>query len=527
MACLAARNDGRSFLTMLKLDGALYCSDALVLLERVPSDSGTLVYLDPPWGPYRVNLGILREKSDADIANLAYDLEYLSKVIQQSWRILSEHGNLLFHAEPQFSGLIRPLLDDTFGMMNFRAEIIWPRSDSKGSMTAGRQHDTIFWYGKTNRNIQNETYLTDKRVLAGRIMKDARGEYVLNDTTTPLFRSSLHFEWRGFRPAPGRTWRYSKERMDELFNEGRIQLPSKGVMPRYKRYLDESPGIPVGSVWDDIHPLIRGKRGCPALPGEKPLALLDRIVTMASRPKDLVIDPFCGSGVALEAADTGGRRWLGCDLSRDAINVCERRLGELRGDDLHHVNQDELISTSQIVSNTYRYHFTGFPGLLRGQSARFIYNRRVPIEENRGIEFKEVSSQRPADTIKNTADEYVVAYLNSGGNGRILWGVRDIDGVVVGVKLPPAQRDDIRRIVSEKLARIQPALPPTAFQLELHPVLNGPDPDLHVVEIRLPQAASTLLYFTEGNQTFVKTEGGKKELKGLQLQAEILKRLNR
>src|SRR5687767_9680133 len=99
--------------------------------------------------------------------------------------------------------------------------------------------------------------------------------------------------------------------------------------------------------------------------------------------------------------------------------------------------------------------------------ARFVLNEPISEEETRHCEFKEIKGRNPVDTIKNSADEYVVAFLNSEG-GRIYWGIRDSDRVVVGVKLSSSQRDEIRRVVGEKLAQIQPPISPTAYRITFH-----------------------------------------------------------
>src|SRR6185369_4695481 len=116
-----------------------------------------------------------------------------------------------------------------------------------------------------------------------------------------------------------------------------------------------------------------------------------------------------------------------------------------------------------------------------------IFGMLLEIEETREYEFKEVTSNRPLDTIANTADEYAVAFLNSEG-GRIFWGVRDTDRVVVGVKLAFDERDRLRRTVTNKLGAIRPAIDPTAYRLELHSV-EHPDgvSDLVVVELVVPR----------------------------------------
>ncbi|MCW5851827.1 MAG: ATP-binding protein [Anaerolineae bacterium] len=163
---------------------------------------------------------------------------------------------------------------------------------------------------------------------------------------------------------------------------------------------------------------------------------------------------------------------------------------------------------------------------LRSDDMRFMLSEPVYIEESRLYEFKEIKGGNPVDAIKNTADEYVVAFLNSGG-GHIYWGIRDADRVVIGVHLTSKERDVLRRVVTEKLTQIQPAVAPTAYKIEFHEVYQDKGvvvPDLWVVEIIVPYASTTDLYFTGGNQAFVKTDAGKKKLSGPELQDEIRRR---
>lgn len=159
------------------------------------------------------------------------------------------------------------------------------------------------------------------------------------------------------------------------------------------------------------------------------------------------------------------------------------------------------------------------------------FKKGLPIllEENCYYEFKEVKGKNPKDAIKNTADEYAVAFLNSEG-GSIYWGVRNTDRIVTGVSLEYEERDEVRRVVNEKLDQIQPAIAPTLFKIPFHPVLdtNSSEPinNLYVVELAVPKANTKDLYFTGGNEAFVKTDGGKKKLTGPQLTAEVVKRMS-
>jgi DNA methylase/Restriction endonuclease len=121
-------------------------------------------------------------------------------------------------------------------------------------------------------------------------------------------------------------WRYSKEKMDELIRQGRIIQTRPGAVPQYKRYLDEMPGMPVQSLWDDLPVLNNRSKEVLGYPTQMPLALLDRIIRASSNPGDLVLDPFAGCGTAIEAAQALGRKWIGIDITVLAIDVAERRL---------------------------------------------------------------------------------------------------------------------------------------------------------------------------------------------------------
>lgn len=159
---------------------------------------------------------------------------------------------------------------------------------------------------------------------------------------------------------------------------------------------------------------------------------------------------------------------------------------------------------------------------------RYILDRPVAVEETRYHEFKEIKGLNPVRAIRKIVDEYVVAFLNREG-GRIYWGIRDEDRVVVGVHLNFRQRDEIRRAITDQICRIQPALAPSAYQVNFHDVYQDGQaaPDLFVIEVVVPRSQNNLLYFTGANEVFVKTDAGKKRLSGLELQDEIVRRLER
>jgi site-specific DNA-methyltransferase (adenine-specific) len=123
-----------------------------------------------------------------------------------------------------------------------------------------------------------------------------------------------------------RHWRYSKANMERLISEGRIVQPRPGAVPRYKRYLDEMPDVPLGDDWDDIRPLNSQAQERLGYPTQKPLALLERIISASSNEGDVVLDPFCGCGTAVHAAQKLGRQWIGIDVTHLAISLIEKRL---------------------------------------------------------------------------------------------------------------------------------------------------------------------------------------------------------
>jgi hypothetical protein len=134
------------------------------------------------------------------------------------------------------------------------------------------------------------------------------------------------YEYKGYKP-PKNGWAISREKMEQWDKEGRLYFPQdKNGRIRRKRFLDELKGKPVQSLWDDIEPI--GAQAAERLgyPTQKPLALLERIINASSNPGDLVLDPFCGCGTAVHAAQKLGRDWVGIDITHLAISLIEKRL---------------------------------------------------------------------------------------------------------------------------------------------------------------------------------------------------------
>jgi len=248
-------------------------------------------------------------------------------------RVLKPTGSLYLHCDPTASHYLKILLDAIFGPQNFTNEIIWKRSDAKGDSGQGAKHlgrmtDTILFYSKSDKSFYNQLYtpLSENYIkdFYRHIEEETGRRYKLDNMLGPggAANGNPYYEVMGV----SRYWRYSKERMATLIEQGRVIQTNPGTVPMYKRYLDESKGVPLGNIWTDID-LIRGhskeKLGYPT---QKPLALLERIIQISSNPGDIMLDPFCGCGTAIAAAQKLGRKWIGIDITHLSIALQKYRL---------------------------------------------------------------------------------------------------------------------------------------------------------------------------------------------------------
>jgi len=135
-------------------------------------------------------------------------------------------------------------------------------------------------------------------------------------------RPNLTYEFVGVT----RVWRWTKDRMQKAYEDGLIHQSKPGSVPRYKRYLDEMSGQPITDDWHDIEHLHGSNNEFLGYPTQKPLALLERIIQASSNEGDIVLDPFCGCGTAVHAAENLNRKWIGIDITHLAISLIEKRL---------------------------------------------------------------------------------------------------------------------------------------------------------------------------------------------------------
>jgi len=247
-------------------------------------------------------------------------------------RVLKPTGSLYLHCDPTAGHYLKLLLDGIFGKTNFRNEVIWKRSHAhndgrQGSRHFGRITDTIFFYTKSDGYVWNRLFKSyDQKYIDRdyrRIDEDGR-RYRISDLRGPggAEKGNPYYEVMGV----SRHWAYSRERMAEFVRQGRVIQTRPGAVPQLKNYLDQMPGMLVQNLWDDIPVLNNRSKEVLGYPTQKPVALLEQIVRASSNEGELVLDPFCGCGTTIHAAQKLGRAWIGIDVTHLAISLIERRL---------------------------------------------------------------------------------------------------------------------------------------------------------------------------------------------------------
>lgn len=379
--------------------GALFYGDNLDVLRRhVDDESVDLVYLDPPfnsnatynvlfaeqdgsrsasqvkafgdtWSWDRAAVEAFEEAVEAgdDISRameafrtvlgdsnmLAY-LAMMAPRLGELRRVLKKSGSLYLHCDPTASHYLKLLLDSVFGPRFFRSEIVWKRSSAHSDTKQGRQihghiHDVILFYTASSKWTWNPVYTPYSKDYVDAFYKhidETTGRrYRLGDLTAAKPGGDVSYEWHGRRPYKGRYWAYSRAKLDQMLEEGRIYFPKKpdGV-PSYKRYLDEMPGVPLQDLWADLKPISPGGQERLGYPTQKPEALLERIIESSSNEGDVVLDPFCGCGTAIAVAEKLRRRWVGIDVTYLATHLIKSRLLDGFGDSISYSVMGEPTS---------------------------------------------------------------------------------------------------------------------------------------------------------------------------------------
>ena len=261
-------------------------------------------------------------------------------------RALKPTGSLYLHCDPTASRYLGILLDGIFGASNFQNEIVWKRTSARSdSHRWNHIHDTILFYSKSKDFTWRPQFTPYDEAYTTKFyqhIEPATGRRYASDNLTAAGtrEGSSGQPWHGINvKQKGIHWKYTIEGLEDLDKQGRIIWPEKpGGVPRYKRYRDEMPGLALQSIITDIPPLSAKSAEKLGYPTQKPQALLERIISASSNEGDLVLDPFCGCGTAVHAAQKLNRHWIGIDITYLAINLIKHRLEDAFGED---VNYDE------------------------------------------------------------------------------------------------------------------------------------------------------------------------------------------
>ena len=317
---------------------------------------------------WRLWMNALRGTNERLLAYLTYMVERLL----QMKPILKPTGSIYLHCDPTASHYIKVMMDAIFGHEKFRNEIVWKRTTTHSdSKTWSRVSDTILFYSKGQRIIWNTPHASHSDEYVASKYKNDDGDgrlYTLDNMTSPNPRPNMMYEWKGF-PSPAKGWRYSKETMAQLDEEGRIWYPTfkhgthdTSRRPRFKRYLDEMKGGVMGNIWSDIPPINSQARERLGYATQKPLALLERIIKASTNEGDTVLDPFCGCATTLEAAHKLNRKWIGIDIAIHAVKRVsairlQDRLGLREGVDFTIEGVPLTLEGAKDLWTRDKYHF--------------------------------------------------------------------------------------------------------------------------------------------------------------------------
>lgn len=334
--------------------------DCLDVMKQISDDSIHLVYLDPPFFTQKVHSLRTRDRqqefSFTDIwASYADYVDFLRARLIEMYRVLSWKGSLFFHCDKNSSHIARVLLDEIFGENMFRSEIIWYyRRWSNASASLLPAHQTIFYYTKSS-----------------------------NYTFNPIYEN--------YSPSTNVDQILQRRKRDEYGKSVYERNASGDIIPNGGKR-----GVPLSDVWDIpyLNPKAKERVGYPT---QKPILLLERIITLASREGDLILDPFCGSGTTIVAANLLKRLAIGIDISCEAVGIAKDRLSNpIKSEsNLLQTGRNSYINTDEEVLS-----------LLDGISF-------VPVQRNKGIDaiLKEdihghpilVRIQRPGESLLDAA----------------------------------------------------------------------------------------------------------------------------
>jgi len=366
-------------------------------------------------------------------------------------RVMKSTASIYLHCDPTASHYLKMLMDAVFGPRNFQNEIVWKRTSAhSGSKRWGPVHDVILFYSKSPTFVWNTVFqeYSDEYIEGFYRYNDEKGRFRVGDLTGAGIRAGESGRsWRGINPTDiGRHWAVPnkvlletlgkedisctvQQKLDALDKLNLIYWPPKGKMPGFKRYLDVKAGVPIVDVITDINPI--GAQAAERLgyPTQKPHSLLERIINANSNPGDVVLDPFCGCGTTIAAAQSLGRTWIGIDITHLAITLIKARLKDSFGESTPYkvVGEPTSPPDAEALAATDPYQFQWWALGLVG--AR-------PVEQKKGAD-KGIDGRIIFQGDEPGSFENVILSVKAGKTGpshvRDLIGVLDREKAVIGV----------------------------------------------------------------------------------------------
>jgi adenine-specific DNA-methyltransferase len=328
-----------------------------------------LVYIDPPFDSgadyvRKVNLRGIKKSPfiESESYTLGEQIQYTDIWANDNYlqfvydrllllkELLSDNGCLYIHCDSRKNYHIRCVLEEVFGNERFRSEIIWKRTSAHSDASFyGQVHDTILFISKGNEPIWNSPKVDYEDWYIERYYryKDQNGRRFKSGDLSAygLSGGGYEYSWKGINGS----WRCPEKTMKTLDENGKIFYTENGI-PRLKQYLDEMNGMPLQTLWDDIQPIVSWSSEVEAYPTQKPEALIERIILASSNPGDIVLDCFLGSGTTAAVAQKLGRRWIGADINKGAIQTTIKRLQEVMRDRAIHDSQHSLPSLEELTT---------------------------------------------------------------------------------------------------------------------------------------------------------------------------------
>ncbi|MEK7653631.1 MAG: DNA methyltransferase [Patescibacteria group bacterium] len=431
----------------------LYFGDNLeILRQKIADESFDLIYLDPPFNSNRNYNVLFKEglqdspaqiqafedswhwteeakhtfdylvtKTNENISNLMLAFEkmvghndmlaYLTIMtvrLIELHRVLKKIGSLYLHCDPTASHYLKIVLDMTFGKENFRNEIVWKRTNSPKAQTKqfGSQHDIILFYSKSDLFIFNKTYSQLEEVnLKPYSYNDEKGRFRLIEIIAAgiqKYEGRKEFEFQGIT-AP---WLYTKDKLQEMWDNGFLYKTSTGSIKK-KQYLKDMPGLIVSDIWTDseVKPLQGSSDESLGYPTQKPETLLERIIKASSNEGDWILDPFCGCGTTVAAAEKLKRNWVGIDITALSINLIK-----------HRIKKQFDLGEKQIFVDGLPTDLTGAKELFKKDPFEFEY-WALDLVDAMPAQSKSKENMRGADKGIDGIITFHKNIINGNGNG--------------------------------------------------------------------------------------------------------------